>query len=159
MAWEWECKLPLAHAVRRVIITKGLVTRRGLFHGIILVQSEMASYLVQFNSSSGGFYSVTVEWDELGIASLKCDCPAGRSSQLCKHLKAFFAADMSMLHRPDQAETYRHLCRMLGASPFAEGFRILQQNLRTAPTSTMEWGGPPTGEELKTQFVKTLAGV
>lgn len=63
-----------------------------------------------------------------------------------------------MLRQPDQAETYRHLCRMLGNSPFTEGYRFLQQKLQTAPTSTMEYGGEATAEELKRIFVIDLRG-
>jgi hypothetical protein len=120
----------------------------------------MAEYAVRFNGSSGSVYNLLVRWDETGFHSLKCDCPAGRSTQLCKHVKAFFTSTTSMLHEPTQHETYAQLCRMLQSSPFAEAYRILQRDLVSGNYALdSDLDDPrPTAELMKSDFVKTLAG-
>lgn len=111
----------------------------------------MAAYTVYFNSSAGGYYSVQVEWDDQQINALRCDCPAGSFSQLCKHLKAFFEFNASFLHRPDQHDTFRSIRGRLQRSPLNDDYNRLLSDIRHCDDMEVT-------AKLKGAFVEKLSG-
>ena len=109
-----------------------------------------------FNSSSSGTH--TVEADTLGM-KLQCHCQAGQCHQLCKHIRAFFKDDPSMLHFPAQHELFHAFSSQLNAMR-GGAWAKLQEDLETASSGCeMEYSPGVKGrtrDELKTEFVKIL---
>jgi len=104
-----------------------------------------------FNSSSGGSYTVDVESNGQQVFGLRCNCPAGSFSQLCKHLKAFFESNSSFLHRPDQHDVFRQICAAVKISPIYDDWNRLNADIRRYDDMDLT-------AQLKGEFVNKLRG-
>lgn len=113
----------------------------------------MDAYRIFFNASDGGHYSVSVQYDGMTVHTLQCDCPAGRADQLCKHIKAFFLKDFSMLYDPNQRPAFADLVTMTAQSPLMAAWQQLENGLRNANMSMDETAAT------KASFVRRTRGL
>ena len=77
--------------------------------------------IILYAKSSDGIncYEVAFKNRE-GIISIKCDCPAGELTKLCRHKLALIRGDAAILYDNSQNSEFITIKEWIRASPFAQ---------------------------------------
>ena len=77
--------------------------------------------IILFAKSSDGITSYEVAFNNRdGIISIKCDCPAGELTKLCRHKLALIRGDAAMLYDNSQISEFATIKEWIIASSFTQ---------------------------------------
>lgn len=77
--------------------------------------------IILYAKSSDGISCYKVAFtNRNGIISIKCDCPAGELTKLCKHKLALIRGDLEILYDNSQDSEFIIIKEWIKASPFAQ---------------------------------------
>ena len=111
------------------------------------------TYILQAQSSSGGFYTVAFYFKD-GKVRVECDCAAGGFFQHCKHKEALLIGDESILFNADQSSLCRQIVEKVGSTSFQIEFQNFRDGLADIESKKNELN--KQAKQLKAAFARKL---